>query len=270
MPQASEWKATENTRRSYAGMVVMHGGPMAGSIPEHSHREAEVSVHFRSHGPNRAPVARHAHLYPPRMPHRGGWRTGHEVVVFLLSPMLLEAAADECLRRARFEINHLTHHRDRMFEEAGRAVLGEFRSPNGPGQLYVECIGNALAGYILRNHAESSPRQACPRALSESELKRVRRFIEEQIEIGFSVAELAAAIALRPLEFSRRLHVAVGLSPWQFVNSVRLSMATHMLRASKLPITDIASRLGFVDQSHFTNAFRRMSGITPGAFRSRS
>ena len=82
MPEASEWKATENTRRSYAGMVVMHGGPMAGSIPEHSHREVEVSVHFRSHGPNRAPVARHAHLYPPRVPHRGGWRTGHEVVVF--------------------------------------------------------------------------------------------------------------------------------------------------------------------------------------------
>lgn len=269
MPQASLWKATANTVRSSAGIVVMHGGPAAGTIPEHSHVEVEVSVHFRSSGVNGVPTARHAHLYPPGMPHSGGWKAGHEVVVFLLSPFLIESAAEECLLRARFEIKSFTHLRDRMLEEAGRAILDEFHSSRRFAQFYVESIGNALAGYLLRNFAESSPRMTCPRALSDPDLRRIRRFIEEHIEIGFGVAELAGAIGLRPQEFSRKLHRAVGLSPWQFVNSVRLSVATQMLRTSTLPIADIASRLGFVDQSHFTNAFRRMSGITPGAFRNR-
>jgi AraC family transcriptional regulator len=127
-----------------------------------------------------------------------------------------------------------------------------------------------LAGYILRNYAESSPRHASTRGLSDAELKKIDGFIEERIEFGFSVRDLAATVGLGPQEFSQKLSLAVGLSPWRYVNSVRLAIAMRLLRSSRVSIANIAGRLGFVDQSHFTNVFRRASGITPKAFRDRA
>ena len=212
MSQRPEWKATENTLRAFNGVVVMHGGPEAARIPEHSHPEVEVSVHFRANGGNGMPIARHVHLYSPGQPHTGGWRTGQEVAVFRLSPFLIEAAAEECLLRTRFEIKTFTCMRDRMLEEAGRALLHEFRSSHGLGQLYLESIGNALAGYILRNHAERPLRPVSSRSLNDSDLSRICRYIEEQIETGFTVAELASEIGLGPHEFSRKLRLATGLT----------------------------------------------------------
>lgn len=266
-PQAKEWKATKNTARTFTGIItVFHGGPGAGMLPEHSHPEAEVSVHFHSNKGGSL-VFKHAHLYAPERPHSGGWKSGHEVVVLLFSPRLLEDAAEEMLRRGHFEISTLKYLRDRMFEQSALAIAREFRVPDLLGRFYVESIGNALAGYILRTYAESYPRNISETTLTEKELRKIRRFVEERIETGFSVTDLAGTVSLGPQEFRRKLRLTVGLPPWQYVNSLRLSMAAQMLKSSRLPIAEVAHRLGFVDQSHFTNVFRRMSGVTPMAFR---
>jgi len=269
MPNVPEWKATENSARTFTGIKVLHGGPKAGIVPEHAHGEAEVSVHFRLQGAGGL-VATHAHLYAPDRPHSGGWENGLEVVVLQLTRQLLDEAADELLRSRYFEISTLRYLRDGMFEESAAAVAREFRRPDQFGRFYVESIGRVLAGYILRSYAESSPRTSSTRALSDIELKKIRRFIEEQIERGFSVQDLAAAVGLGPQEFSQKLSLAVGVSPWRYVNSVRLSIAMRLLRSSRLSIANIACRLGFADQSHFTNVFHRASGITPRAFRRQS
>jgi len=269
MHNAPEWKATQNTARTFTGIKVLRGGPGAGIVPEHAHSEAEVSVHFRANGPGGL-VATHAHLYAPHRPHSGRWANGREVIVLQLTRQLLDEAADELLRCGHFEITTLRHFRDRMFEESAAAVAREFCQPDRFGRFYVESIGKVLAGYILRSYSESSPRPSSKRPLSDTELKKIRRFIEEQIETGFSVQDLAAAIGLGPHEFTQKLSLAVGLSPWRYVNSVRLSIAMRLLRSSRLSIANIACRLGFVDQSHFTNVFRSASGITPGAFRRQS
>jgi AraC-like DNA-binding protein len=49
----------------------------------------------------------------------------------------------------------------------------------------------------------------------------------------------------------------------------RVEFACHQLTASGRPLSDIALSAGFGDQAHFTNVFRRLVGLTPGAFRSR-
>lgn len=266
MANASEWKATNDSARTFAGITVLHGGPEAGFVPEHAHSEAEVSVHFRSNGA-KGLVPTHAHLYAPDRPHSGGWKNGRQVIVLKLTRQLLDEAADELLRNGRFEISTLRHVRDSMFEEIATAVAREFCPPDRFGRFYVESMGKVLAGYVLRNYAESAPRPGSTRALSDVQLMKVRRFIEEQIESGLSVQELAATIGLGAQEFSQKLSLAVGLSPWRYVNSVRLSIAMRLLRDSRLSIANIACRLGFVDQSHFTNVFRRACGVTPRVFR---
>jgi AraC family transcriptional regulator len=215
-------------------------------------------------------IPKYVHLYASRQPHSGGWKKGHGVIVFQLSPQLLEEAADELSCGGQFEIRPFKRGRDRIFEEMGPVALEEYLVPDRPGALYAGSIGNVLAGYIVRNHAEARVRSTPDNGLSDKELRIVRRFMEERMEMGFSVAEVAGAIGIRPQRFARKLYVATGLSPWQFVERHRFSIAKWMLKNRRIPLADIACRLGFADQSHFTNVFRRMSGVTPSAFRRES
>jgi|SRR5215472_9164299 len=95
----------------------------------------------------------------------------------------------------------------------------------------------------------------------------IRRFIDERMEAGFSVIELADIVGLRPQRFAQKVRMASGLSPWRFVQAHRISGARNMLRNERTPIVEISNSLGFASQSHFTNAFRDNLGVTPKAYR---
>ena len=43
--------------------------------------------------------------------------------------------------------------------------------------------------------------------------------------------------------------------------------ARELLGAGELPISEIASRLGYSDSAHFARAFRRIAGVSPREYR---
>lgn len=59
---------------------------------------------------------------------------------------------------------------------------------------------------------------------------------------------------------------AKGVTPYQYLESVRISEAKDLLDQG-LPPAEVALRAGFTDQSHFTNCFTRFLGLSPGAYR---
>ena len=52
-----------------------------------------------------------------------------------------------------------------------------------------------------------------------------------------------------------------------YITTIRLNAARKLLSTTKKSVTDIAAEVGFFDQSHFTRAFKRERGITPGQYR---
>ena len=53
----------------------------------------------------------------------------------------------------------------------------------------------------------------------------------------------------------------------EFIRQRRIEFACDQLLQNQLPINQIALESGFYDQSHFTNAFKRVMGITPAEYR---
>ena len=53
------------------------------------------------------------------------------------------------------------------------------------------------------------------------------------------------------------------------IASYRITAATRLLRTSETPISDIALMVGYEDYNYFTKVFRKMTGMTPRAYRSR-
>jgi len=260
------WQPTNETVFAFREGSILHGGPEPASLSEHTHAEAQVSVHFRPARESRM-VAAHANLYASGQPHSGGWKKGRQVVVFKLSPRMLGEAAEELFAGATFEIRPFSARREALFEEMGSVMLREFEKPGRISRFYTEAVGNVVGGHFLRMHSDTRSLLKPLNGLTTTQLQVLRRFIDERIEAGFSVIELANIVGLRPQRFAQKLRVATGLSPWRFVQAHRISRARNMLRNERTPIVEISNSLGFASQSHFTNAFRDNLGVTPNAYR---
>lgn len=83
-----------------------------------------------------------------------------------------------------------------------------------------------------------------------------------------TVGELAAAADLTVTQLERAMRRALGLSAKQLMLRLRLEEAIRRLRASDVSVAQIATECGYYDQSAFTRQFRRVVGMSPGAYRS--
>ena len=84
---------------------------------------------------------------------------------------------------------------------------------------------------------------------------------------SLSVQEMATAACLSTSEFSRSFKRHFGLSPHQYLRQIRINAACELLATSDHGLSDIAALTGFCDQSHLTNTFVRVKGITPRHYR---
>ena len=76
---------------------------------------------------------------------------------------------------------------------------------------------------------------------------------------------LAKRVASSPFRLSRLFREIAGMPVHRYHLLARLSAALEEVLASSREITDIGIGLGFSSHSHFTAAFRRAFGVTPGA-----
>nr|WP_246438153.1 helix-turn-helix domain-containing protein [Prosthecobacter vanneervenii] len=87
--------------------------------------------------------------------------------------------------------------------------------------------------------------------------------------LGESVtnAEMAHAVGMSARAFERSFLREYGLPPQQYLRRLRIQTACRLLVDTRESISAIGLRCGFADQSHLTREFRRVTSLTPGAYR---
>jgi AraC-like DNA-binding protein len=95
----------------------------------------------------------------------------------------------------------------------------------------------------------------------------VRRQVAMRLGFGSVATDaLAKQLHMSRRQLFRRLETE-GTTCRFIVDDVKFSRARHLLAAGDAPIADIAFALGYPDQSSFTRAFMRWSGVPPGEWR---
>jgi AraC family transcriptional regulator len=61
---------------------------------------------------------------------------------------------------------------------------------------------------------------------------------------------------------------ALGIPPHRYVLQERIREAQRKLAVGRMSISELALNLGFSDQSHFSRAFRKVTGTTPKRYQS--
>ena len=107
-------------------------------------------------------------------------------------------------------------------------------------------------------------------SLPSCRLRRVTEYIQQNLDKDLTLAELAAVVYMSPYHFSRLFKGSTGVPPHRFVIRQRIARASALLATQELSIAQISRMVGFRTPSHFTTVFRRVLGITPGAYRTAS
>jgi AraC-like DNA-binding protein/ActR/RegA family two-component response regulator len=102
--------------------------------------------------------------------------------------------------------------------------------------------------------------------LAGGALRRVRAYIDDHIGERISLDQLARQAGVSRFHFARQFRLSTGESPMGYLRRVRIERSKSILQTRETTIAEVAVRLGFSDQSHFTRIFGRLVGLSPGSF----
>jgi AraC family transcriptional regulator len=149
------------------------------------------------------------------------------------------------------------------------AVDDELTSGGAGGPLAAESLANVLAVHLIRHTL--APRRLArgpDGALPRGRLRAVVAYVEEHLDAGVTLEQMAAVAGLSAYHFARQFKAATGLPPHQYVLARRVERAKQLLQGgADLSLAEVAAHVGFSDQSQLSRHFKRLIGVTPGQFR---
>lgn len=117
-----------------------------------------------------------------------------------------------------------------------------------------------LLEQVLRDYAVPLDESATPGP--DQTVQALCAYMEQHFSENVTLDELLSMTSFGKSYLIRTFTRQVGVSPYRYLQTVRLERAKRFLEQGVAPI-DAASMAGFSDQSHFTNFFKEFIGLTP-------
>ena len=106
------------------------------------------------------------------------------------------------------------------------------------------------------------------RAIADPQIGEALRLMHTDPSHSWTIPTLAKAVSMSRSAFSERFRRLVGETPLQHLTQWRMVRAAAMLRDARLvTMTAVASGVGYESESAFGKVFKRVMGMSPGAYR---
>ena len=112
-------------------------------------------------------------------------------------------------------------------------------------------------------------RLARTRQVDDAVIARCQTWIAEHYQEPNPVRNMMLLSGLAERTFKRRFQLATGMSPLEYVHTLRMEEAKQMLESGQQPIEAIANEVGYEDAGYFSRLFRRNVNLTPAQYRRR-
>ena len=138
------------------------------------------------------------------------------------------------------------------------------RGPDRSSPLLEASLMDAFLAGLFQCHGEVSL-PPCPHRLSDKRVRKVQEYLHAHLHRKITLEDLSELTDLSPYYFLRMFKNAVGMPPHAYLTRLRLERSKKMLMDAA-PVSDVALRAGFCDQSHFSRNFKGAYGVTPGEY----
>lgn len=148
------------------------------------------------------------------------------------------------------------------------ALLQDCLEEQQMGAAHSLLVQGRVLEYIskLALHLEGSKCYE-PERKHDKTLKQVHEDITQSPGAVENLDTLAQRYGLSARVLNDEFRAQYGTSIWRYVVERRLTLAEEKLRTTATPIKQLASDMGYAHVSHFSNAFKKYFGTTPGSLR---
>lgn len=250
-------------RRTVAGFQVTEALHPAGArLPRHSHEGPTIccvlhgAFHEESGGGTVTCTPRTLKVTPAGDPHTNHFdmSDAHGLMIEVEAPGVerLQPHADLLAERLMVQGGPLA--------ALALRIRRELQETDEAAPLAMEGLLLELIAQAERRH-HTAPEGTAPW------LQRARDLLHDDPAGRHSLSTIAGEVDVHPVTLARAFRSAYGCTVGQYLRNLRMRDATRLLQDTEDPIASVALAAGYADQSHFSNAFRRETGITPGRFR---
>lgn len=150
-----------------------------------------------------------------------------------------------------------------------RRVADEAARPGPGAEVLMTRLADVVVVLVLRDWLARQPprQQGWVAALQDRHVGRALQRLHADTGRDWTLADLARASGLSRSALAERFQRLVGCSPMAYLAEVRLLKGRDLLRTDSLSIGEVAGRCGYGSEAAFSRAFKRLTGLTPGAAR---
>ena len=116
----------------------------------------------------------------------------------------------------------------------------------------------------FRSNVEVNIDSLEPSSMDKEFLDKVISVIKSNMSEGdFDVVQLADALAVSKSSLYRKMKLATGLSPIEFIRNIRLKHGSQLLKDKSISVAEVAYECGFSNPKYFATCFKEEFGVTP-------
>lgn len=104
----------------------------------------------------------------------------------------------------------------------------------------------------------------------EIHVQEAKQYIENNYRFPITVQDIADSLGLTPNYLANIFNEVLGTSPKKYLIQCRIDSACNMLSGSKMRIKDVAERVGYKNQLHFSAEFKRVKQLSPMEYQAKN
>lgn len=165
------------------------------------------------------------------------------------------------------------NHDFRVSGEASKHLLIAIRCIEDDNAIAIEHVKKAMLLLELPAPlvSEGSSARVVPKlasgGLASWQVNRIASYVNDNMEGRILLVDLARLVNLSTSYFSAVFRASFGVSPHNYILQQRIEFAKKQMRFTESSLSEIALACGLSDQAHLSRTFRRITGMTPSAWR---
>lgn len=145
----------------------------------------------------------------------------------------------------------------------------EVAGPDAGSETVIARLTDVIIVYALREYLKNlAPGEGgWIGALSDPHISQALALIHTEPAHSWTAAELARHAGMSRSSFFDRFRELVGETPGQYLTRWRVHIAARLLREEGRSVATAGRMVGYATEAAFSNAFLRLTGVRPGAYR---